>query len=363
MALRRPTASRDAKPASPDGGGGPSDMDPTELARFFGFSQDLLVILDDRGRMVHASPSSERLLRCAPESVLGRRLLGIVHPDDRRQVRTRARELVTMGSLANVECRMARADGTWIPMSWSFSAGGPTGRIYGIGRDLRAALRQREEARSREDAELRLRTARELHDGVLQTLTAAGLRLEMARRLMRSDVALADEVLSELKQSFMAEQRELRLYVDEMKNEEPVWADRRRTLVERVGEMLDRIGSIWGTHTSFSVELARDPSPAMERRILRIVQEATVNAARHGGARSVAVSLTGSEEGVDIELSDDGHGFPFQGDFDHDDLRERRLGPVSLKRRVADGGGRIHIRSTPEGALIRILLPMAEEAR
>ena len=58
-----------------------------------------------------------------------------------------------------------------------------------------------------------------------------------------------------------------------------------------------------------------------------------------------------------IELEDDGHGFPFKGEYSDKELKDLRLGPVSLKRRVGQGGGQMTIRSTPSGARIRIDFP------
>jgi signal transduction histidine kinase len=46
------------------------------------------------------------------------------------------------------------------------------------------------------------------------------------------------------------------------------------------------------------------------------------------------------------------------GVFTDRDLRDKRLGPVSLKRRVAQSGGTISIDSSPTGAKVRITVPV-----
>jgi signal transduction histidine kinase len=175
--------------------------------------------------------------------------------------------------------------------------------------------------------------------------------------MVRTDPEAAERVLAKLAENFSAEQRELRLYVDELSLEEPLWADRRIPLGERLADMLDRIQAIWGVGTSLDGNVGDTFDAELERRILRIIQEAVVNAARHGGANHVRVRVESGPEAILIELSDDGHGFPFLGNYDDQELKDQRLGPVSLKHRVGQGGGTIAIQSTQEGAMLQISLP------
>lgn len=207
-------------------------------------------------------------------------------------------------------------------------------------------------------AELRLRTAMELHDGILQTLTGASLQIAVARRLLHTDPAAAEEVLAALTATIAAEQREMRLYVDEVKGEAYPPPGGTPSLLERIETMLDRVQAIWGTSTNLEVDLNGGIAPELGRRVLRIVQEATVNAARHARARNVSVRVALEGPEVCIHIADDGHGFSFLGDYDTEALREQRLGPVSLKYRVEEGDGRISVRSTPNGSTISIRLPV-----
>lgn len=348
----------DAVDAQPESNEGSPALDPVELARFFGYSHDLLAILDGRGRVLALSPSADRFLGYPREQLTGVPMMSLVHPDDEDDVRERLRQLAETGAVSDLDGRLRRADGRWLPMRWSLSAHGPGGRIYGVGRDRSGDLRRHEEARNREEAELRLRTAGELHDGVLQMLTAASLQLEVARRLVATDPEAAQEVIRRLDEGMRAEQREMRLFVDEMRLEEPIWAQGRLPLEQRVDDMLHRISAIWGVVTSLDCDVVHAFDAEFERQVLRVIQEAVVNAARHGGAARVSVGMRGEGQAVVIELEDDGHGFPFKGDFTDQELKDQRLGPVSLKRRVGQGGGQMAIRSTPSGARIRIDFPV-----
>lgn len=353
-----PPRTRDPSDSASDSSDDSGVTAPLDLARFFSYSRDVLAILDQQGRILMVSPSVKRWLRYEVDDLADVALLDLVHSGDLEEVQARVREVSEVGAAADIDGRFRRADGGWLPMRWSLSRDGPKGLIYGVGRDRSGDLRRYEEARSREAADLRLRTAGELHDGVLQTLTAAGLQIAVAHRLMRADPAAAADVLRRLGEGLAAEQREIRLYVDEMNLEEPLWADVRIPLGDRVANMLDRISTIWGVGTSLDSELRDSFQAEFDRQVMRVVQEGVVNAARHGGATNVRVRLAETEDALDIALDDDGHGFPFVGVFTDRDLRDKRLGPVSLKRRVAQSGGTISIDSSPTGAKVRITVPV-----
>ena len=337
----------------------PTPAEPLEgeLARFFGYSHDLLVVMDAEGDVVVISPSVERTLGYGMEEVVGRSFLSFVHVDDVPVARSRAQKLVEGNVVPDLDLRLRRADGTWAPMRCSISAG-PHGRIYGVARDRTADLRQREHRFQREMAEFRLRTALELHDGILQTLTGASFQIAAARRLVGQDPAAAEEVLAALARGVSAEQQELRLYVDEIKGQDALVDGALPDLEDRIRGMLDRVTVIWGVEAKAEVHVPEGLGVERERQLVRLVQEAVVNAARHGGAMSVEVTVEATGSDIGIRVSDDGHGFSFLGDFDHEVLKERRLGPLSLKRRVDSVGGRISILSTHQGSTLTLRVPV-----
>lgn len=342
------------------GADGPLEPLEGEFARFFGYSHDLLAILDDRGRILLVNPSAERILGHPIEELGGRRALGMVHPEDREPLKARLRELTGDRSVLDLDVRVLRSDGGFVPVRWSLSLGAH-GRIYAAGRDRTDEARRVEAVLSSEMAEFRLRTALELHDGILQTLTGASLQIAVAQRLVRQDPGAAEEILSALGETVRAEQQEMRLYVGEVKGQDPLRPQGDGDLSGRIGAMLDRVRSIWGLTTFLEADIEGDLPSDMDRQVLRIIQEATVNAARHGLARKVSVEVGRDGSGINIKVTDDGHGFTFLGDFDGDALKEKRLGPLSLKHRVEDAGGRLSIRSTREGATVWAWLPLRPE--
>jgi PAS domain S-box-containing protein len=79
-------------------------------------SRELIALLDDDARYLHLSPSHQALLGYAPEELIGRSALDLVHPDDRDAVR---RGLVAG---EGVRARLRRADGGWIDAEGSATA-------------------------------------------------------------------------------------------------------------------------------------------------------------------------------------------------------------------------------------------------
>lgn len=208
--------------------------------------------------------------------------------------------------------------------------------------------------------EERVRLARDLHDGIIQSLTVAALRLEALPRLLESDPGAVRGEVRKLQELLAAEQRELRSLVHELKPAGGGPAPRTAGLAARLGELRERIESNWGLRMELEGNF-RDavlPEP-VSRQIHRLVHEAVVNAARHAQAQSVQVAIEVERRQVRIEVADDGRGFPFQGEYDLHSLLASGLGPASLRDRIASLGGSLHLSSTPSGSHIEMVVPLA----
>ncbi len=208
-------------------------------------------------------------------------------------------------------------------------------------------------------SEERIRLARDLHDGVIQSLGGAALRLEAARRLLARDPAAADELLVETQDLLASEQQDLRSFIRAPALRGLEARAPEQELGARLDELRRRIEQYWGLAVNLAVDLEEAAiSPSLAHEIDRIVHEALVNAARHGqaSAAEVAVGLDGT--GIRIAVADDGHGFSFRGDYDFAALKARKIGPVTLKQRIAAAGGSLRITSSEAGARLDIHLPL-----
>lgn len=143
-----------------------------------------------------------------------------------------------------------------------------------------------------------------LHDGPVQTLTAAGAMLERtgrAERLdtMRAEVAAAAGLLDYA----VAEMRGL------MQELRPGELDE-ETLVTKLGEYVRRFERQFAipVHFDWAGEECVLPHYA-QLSLFRVVQEALTNVRKHANAQSVGVRIRFGPEAVECVVRDDGVGF------------------------------------------------------
>lgn len=215
--------------------------------------------------------------------------------------------------------------------------------------------------RLREAAALeeRVRLARDLHDGIIQSLTVATLRLETFPRLMETDPAAARREVQRLQELLASEQRELRSLVRELK---PAGRTPLRTepgLAKQLEDLGERVRSHWGLRMELAGNFHETALPeGVARQVHRLIHEAVVNAARHAEASTVRVGLWREDRQVRIEVEDDGRGFPFEGELDLPALCEAGLGPASLRDRIASLDGSLRLRSSRQGSRLEMTVPL-----
>jgi len=92
-------------------------------------------------------------------------------------------------------------------------------------------------------------------------------------------------------------------------------------------------------------------APELETALYRLVQEALMNARRHGEAARTAVAVVEDDAMVTVMVRDDGDGFDPA-------TATRGFGLLGMRERVELLGGTIDIRSAPgDGTVIRAVLP------
>ncbi|HXJ35609.1 MAG TPA: sensor histidine kinase [Candidatus Eisenbacteria bacterium] len=197
--------------------------------------------------------------------------------------------------------------------------------------------------------EERRRLSRELHDGVGQELTAVVAYLRaIERHLPEEDGAVRTEVAEArgLAAKTLAEIRELSQLL-------------RPSLLDDWGLVpsLEAQVKSFKTHRDLDVRFVANEMPRLptevETAVYRIVQEALTNVAKHARATSVRVSLTHETDGIHLDVSDNGIGYPRNG--------ARPGGPglglVSIRERVRALGGRVTLTSD-HGAQLSVVLPL-----
>lgn len=202
--------------------------------------------------------------------------------------------------------------------------------------------------------EERIRVARDLHDGVLQSLTGAALQLESVHKLvgMRDDEARGR--LRRVQELLEHDQRELRSLITHLR---PATTERPASPLEvRLAELAERLERQWDVAVSVTIAPPFPPlRDELSGAIYNIVHEAVANSARHAHATRIDATVRARDGGgVEIVVTDDGRGFPFHGHFDLAELDELRRGPVTLKERVASLGGELVLHSAADGATLEI---------
>ncbi|HEX7184916.1 MAG TPA: sensor histidine kinase [Thermoanaerobaculia bacterium] len=204
----------------------------------------------------------------------------------------------------------------------------------------------------------RRRLARELHDGLGQTLTALTNQLErLQQKLGEPDsgelaVRLADSV--EMARLALNETRELsRLLrppvLDDLGLKAALsWLT--RTLEQRTGLRveLDLRG------------LDERLDPEVETLVFRLIQEALTNVLRHSGVDRAQVAVSRAGGRLELRVADHGRGFDVQAALTG---REAATGSGlrGMRDRLELFGGRLEISSTGEGTLVSAAVPLLEE--
>lgn len=212
--------------------------------------------------------------------------------------------------------------------------------------------------RTREDAvrEERGRVWRDLHDGVLQSLTGLALMLARADALVDENPPEVHHVLGQAATLVHDEQRDLRLSILEQK---AVAASTHppQDLPTLLSQLAQRFEQVWGMHVEIQIDSRIKVGPVFAVQITRMVQEALSNSARHGRSTAAQVSVSDAGQTLRVVVEDNGRGFPFVGTFDFQTLLEQRLGPVLLKDRVQRLHGTMDIRSARTGVGLDIRIP------
>jgi signal transduction histidine kinase len=204
-------------------------------------------------------------------------------------------------------------------------------------------------------AEERAFLARELHDGVIQSLLGLGIRLHMLRR--RSGLAeFAHDTLAVIEKEIRDQVVSLRRLTEHL-HPADLEPSRLSSYVASIVQRFQREAGIAVTLDANLDAAAFTPSTCVE--LLRVLQEALANIRRHSGARSVHVSVRAHTGSCVLEISDDGSGFPFDGRLTLDELDRTLQGPRVIMERVRALGGELTIESASSGARLEIRFPIS----
>jgi signal transduction histidine kinase len=195
--------------------------------------------------------------------------------------------------------------------------------------------------------------ARELHDEIGQSLTAAQFSLQAAAASREpSQAETRMKTCGELLQHVLEQVQDLSL------NLRPSMLDD-LGLESALRWYTGRHAELTGIQADFSsTPLDRRLDSVIETECFRVAQEALTNVARHSKAQSVTVELKAQDGQLQLCIRDDGVGFDVATVRDQA-VRGSSLGVLSMEERAALAGGRLELNSTPGGGTeVRAWFPL-----
>jgi signal transduction histidine kinase len=204
----------------------------------------------------------------------------------------------------------------------------------------------------------RRRLAREIHDGLGQTLTALTHQLERLQQKLAGDPSgelqarLADSV--EMARLALNESRELsRLLRPPVLDDLGLAAGLSwlaRTLEQRTGLRVEL------AFTGLEERL----DPEIETLVFRLVQEALTNVLRHSGVDLAQVAVSSAGGRIELRISDAGRGFDPPAVLAGGEAATGS-GLRGMRDRLEIFGGRLELVSAPgQGTLVWAMLPLLE---
>jgi signal transduction histidine kinase len=191
----------------------------------------------------------------------------------------------------------------------------------------------------------RKRIARDLHDGIGQSLLVIKQQLDINQNATTENRRLIASTLEEVR---------------------TISRDLHPILLEKFGitttlrDTVKRIDSLAPDIfvSSDITEIDGLISPKAEVQIYRTVQEALSNVIKHAGASAAKVTVEHKAKFVEVFIQDNGKGF----DYELVVSRSRSLGLQTMFERITLAGGKFTIKSTPgSGTEIRVKVPVSQE--
>ena len=215
-------------------------------------------------------------------------------------------------------------------------------RAEALAAELRASTEQ--VATLTRNAE-RQRMARELHDTLAQGLIGITLQLEAARGHLERDnaaraLAIVDQALTSARGTLASSRRA----IDDLRRNPD-------DLASEIGARAARFTRETGVRTAVEISGEVALSPQTREHLLRVLDEALANVARHATAGQVAVRFSDGDAGLDLQVTDDGRG------FDPDAVGDGHYGLVGMRERANLLGGSLLVDSHPGRTSVRLEVP------
>ena len=261
--------------------------------------------------------------------------------------------------LHHLDYPFLRAQGAWVPWGYYLDivftlVVGASALLLVVG-ERGAELERLSRRMIQQHEEERRRLSLHLHDETAQLFTAAKLQLGVLRE--QADPALAEKLT-----------RLLGLLDDGILSIRNITNDLRPQLLDELG-LMPALRSL-ASESAYRYRLGIDVeapeqlpvlTPDAEVALFRALQECLSNVADHSGARNARVRIAATNGAVELEVQDDGKGFPAQGIIEGLE-RAGHLGLAGMRERVTALGGSVTMGAVAGGgARIAVRVPVLAE--
>ena len=327
----------------------------------FDSATDGLLVLNDRFRILEANPTACAMYGYEAGCLAGMSLRDLFDAEHLQVFQDFVRQVREFGS-ARLESVNRRQDGTKADLDLRGTtledAGEPRvlATLSDVS-DLKQAVRRHTLLSHKimmAQEEERGRISRDLHDELGQVLTALHLELDWlqsksatapseVRTAFQNAVGMVESAATELRRICKGLRPPL---LDDLGLEPAI-----RQLIEE-----ERIG----LRTDVSIQLNEGGQPVQPEIALcvyRVLQEALHNIRRHSAARTVSISLVGSDSELFLSVYDDGVGF----DMSNEERAMAGFGIAGMRERAYLVKGAVDLRSEPhQGTRVSLRVPLGK---
>jgi PAS domain S-box-containing protein len=304
--------------------------------------------------IVYVNPAFTETTGFTAEEAIGQTPEILWGPETQPHVLRQMRDRLRDGAAAEGETINYRKDGTPFVDQWKVAPvrdeTDDITHLVSILRDVTDRRRMQERLLEVQEEERR-RIDQEIHDEMGGLLTSLQLTVEMTRMQQDNDEALSDHLneLEQLVETLASKTRSIsrKLYPSSL----PKYG-----LAQVLPDLIGDIESHHGLEVTLESALGADDrfSSLVERTACWIVNEALVNVARHAETDRARVVVASTEQGLRLQVIDDGRGF---------DLAEKaggeKLGIEGIRHRVERLNGEFKLETAPgEGTRLSARLPL-----
>ncbi|MBC9031176.1 ATP-binding protein [Sphingomonas sp. JC676] len=192
----------------------------------------------------------------------------------------------------------------------------------------------------------RVRLARDLHDSVLQDLTAAVLQLNAAERTVSQPTS---GTLVQIRDTLQGHQARIRHFIGEART----GSNRKRCLADQLQMFVEPLGSQWDCRVAIRIDPpGLEVSDRVATELCLALSEATANAVRHGAAKEVTIAIQRRSKLLLVTIRDDGSGSNLHG----------IPRSTSLSDRIENLGGNMAVSLEDLQLCVRMEIPLERAA-